>query len=70
MQFTRHAKRRMRQRSIGQGRVRRTAKGKKQHQGGGIYRSEVEGSRGTTVVIYKKRGAKKVILSTWKRPAR
>lgn len=70
MLFTRHAKRRMRQRSIGTGRVRRTAKGKKQYQGKGVYRSEVEGKTSTTVVVYKRRGAKKIILSTWKRPAR
>lgn len=66
MLFTRHAKRRMRQRSVGTARVRRAAHGKKTHQGKGVYRSETEAAGITTVVVYKKRGARRILLSTWK----
>lgn len=66
MLFTKHAKRRLRQRSISQSRLSRAVHGKKRSQGKGVVRSETDGPGGTTVVIYKRRGSKKVILSAWK----
>lgn len=57
----------MRQRSVGAARVRRAAKGHNKYQGKGVYRSEVEDGSSTTVVVYKKRGTRRILLSTWKR---
>lgn len=68
--FTRHAKRRMRQRAVSAPRIQRAARGRRTYCGKGIYRAEIETPEGTTVVIYKQRGGKRVILSTWKRERR
>lgn len=68
--FTRHAKRRMRERHIPGSRVSAGARKRARSMGGKIYRAEVAGPGGTTVVIYKVVNGKKVILSTWRKPRR
>ncbi|TSC72019.1 MAG: hypothetical protein G01um101438_779 [Parcubacteria group bacterium Gr01-1014_38] len=65
--LTKHAKRRMRQRALSRTRLWRALRGKKQYRGKGIYHAETKSPAGTTVVVYKRRGAKKVILSAWKK---
>lgn len=65
--FTRHAKRRMRQRGVSSARVSTVARRGGRSQGQGVYRVEVERGGKTTVVIYKIVHGKKVILSTWKK---
>lgn len=67
LKLTHHAKKRMRQRSVGPSRVRHAAYGRRTSLGGGRYRAEYQGPGGATVVVvYKREGGKKVILSTWK----
>jgi hypothetical protein len=66
--FTRHARKRVRQRALSPTSVRRAASGKRRYQGKGIYRAETVGADGAaTVVVYKQRGRRRVILSSWRR---
>lgn len=65
--LTRHAKRRMRQRGVSSSRAVKLAGKPGEHQGKGVYRVEVERRGITYVVIYKKVGGKKIVLSTWRR---
>lgn len=65
--FTRHARKRVRQRALSPVSVRRAAAGKRRYQGKGVYRAEVPTAEGATVVVYKQRGRRRVILSSWRR---
>lgn len=68
MIVTRHARKRMRQRAVSAAGVRHAASGKRRYQGNGVYRAETVGADGeATVVIYKQRGLRRVILSSWRR---
>ncbi len=67
--LTRHARKRMRQRGVGATRVHRAVRGRRQYQGGGVYRAEVERGGIIYAVVYKVVNGEKIILSTWrKRP--
>lgn len=65
--LTRHAKKRMRQRSVSDSRVRRTAHGKKAYEGRSVYRVEREENGLVTVIVYKQVGTRRIVLSTWKK---
>lgn len=58
----------MRQRMVSAAGVSHAASGKRRYQGKGVYRSETVGADGVaTVVVYKERDGRRVILSSWRR---
>lgn len=68
--FSKHAKKRMRQRGISSGAVGSAARGHSRYQGKGVYKSEVERNGSKYVVVYKRDGVKKVVISTWRKKKR
>jgi len=65
--FTKHAKKRMRQRGVGSSATTSASRGTSRYQGKGIYKSEIERHGVKYVVVYKRDGAKKVVISTWRK---
>ncbi|MDO8511996.1 MAG: hypothetical protein Q7S57_01885 [bacterium] len=65
--FTKHAKKRMKQRGVGNSATTSASRGTSRYQGHGIYKSEIERRGIKYVVVYKRDGAKKVIISTWRK---
>ena len=63
--LTRHAKRRMRKRGIGSASVHRASFGTGKYLGGRKYKAVKKIGDKEVVVIYKKVGGKKIVLSTW-----
>lgn len=65
--FTKHAKKRMKQRGVSSSRVSSAMHGTARYKGNGVYRSEVERNGIKFVVVYKREKGKKIILSTWRK---
>lgn len=65
--FTKHAKKRMAQRGVGTSRMTSALRGTSRYQGKGVYKSEIERNGIKYVVVYKREGGKKVVISTWRK---
>ena len=65
--FSKHAKKRMQQRGVSSSAAGAASRGHSKYQGKGVYKSEIERHGIKYVVVYKRDGAKKVIISTWRK---
>lgn len=57
----------MSQRGVGSNRMTSALRGTSRYQGKGVYKSEIERNGIKYVVVYKREGGKKIVISTWRK---